>query len=194
MHVHPVPPEQADGIVREIYDEDLRDDGYVSNMTLLFSLNPAAYQAWAALIGTIRGQMDLRRYELVTMAAATALRCRYCVSAHGNRILESDIFDREQLEAITRDFRSAGLPEVEVALMELAEKVALHAYKVTPEEIDRLRSFGLTDVEIFNVVLAAAARCFFSKSLDAMGAEPDAALAATNDLVELVGLGDLSTA
>jgi uncharacterized peroxidase-related enzyme len=191
MHVHPVPPEQAEGIVRAIYGEDLRDDGYVSNMTLLFSLNPAAYQAWAALIGTIRGQMDLRRYELVTMAAATALRCRYCVSAHGNRILESEIFDREQLEAITRDFRSAGLPEMEVAVMELAEKVALHAYKVTPEDIDRLRGFGLTDAEIFNVVLAAAARCFFSKSLDAMGAEPDAALSATNDLVELAGAGQL---
>ncbi len=72
--------------------------------------------------------------------------------------------------------------------MELAEKVALHAYKVTPEDIERLRGFGLTDAEIFNVVLAAAARCFFSKSLDAMGAEPDAALSATNDLVELLPL------
>jgi uncharacterized peroxidase-related enzyme len=187
MHVHPVPPEQAEGMVREIYDEDLRDDGYVSNMTLLFSLNPAAYQAWGALIGTIREQMDLRRYELVTLAAATTLRCRYCVSAHGDRILESEIFGREQLEAITRDFRTAGLPDVEVALMELAEKVALHAYRVTPEDIEQLRGFGLTDAEIFNVVLAAAARCFFSKSLDAMGAEPDAALSATNHLIELIG-------
>lgn len=188
MHVHPVPPEQAQGLVREIYEEDLRDDGYVSNMTLLFSLNPAAYQAWAALIGTIRQQMEFRRYELVTLAAATALRCRYCVSAHGDRILESEIFDRGQLEAITRDFRRAGLPEVEVALMELAEKVALHAYKVTPEDVEQLRRFGLTDTEVFNVVLAAAARCFFSKSLDAMGAEPDAVLSATNDLIELVEL------
>ena len=36
---------------------------------------------------------------------------------------------------------------------------------------------GLSDEEIFDVVLAAAARCFFSKTLDALGVEPDAAYA-----------------
>jgi len=37
-----------------------------------------------------------------------------------------------------------------------------------------LRSLGLTDAELMDVVLAAAARCFFSKTLDALGVEPDA--------------------
>lgn len=193
MHVHPIPPDQADGEVRAIYDDDLREDGYIANMTLLYSLNPAAYRAWGQLLAAIRGQMDFRRYELATLATACALRCRYCVSAHGDRILSSELFDREQLEAITRDFRTAGLPDVDVAIMELAEKVALHAYRVTPEDVERLRGFGLTEAEIFNIVLAAAARCFFSKSLDAMGAEPDEQLADTNALVELIELRPAST-
>jgi hypothetical protein len=33
---------------------------------------------------------------------------------------------------------------------------------------------GLADEEIGDVVFAAAARCFFSKTLDALGVEPDA--------------------
>jgi len=41
--------------------------------------------------------------------------------------------------------------------------------------VERLRGFGLTDDEIFDVVLAAAARCFFSKTLDGLGVQPDAA-------------------
>jgi alkylhydroperoxidase family enzyme len=58
--------------------------------------------------------------------------------------------------------------------MELADKVADDAASVTETDIERLRSFGLTDPEIFDVVAAAAARCFFSKVLDGLGVEPDA--------------------
>ena len=59
--------------------------------------------------------------------------------------------------------------------MELADKVAGDATSVTREDVDRLRTHGLSDAEIVDVVLAAAARCFFSKTLDGLGVEPDAA-------------------
>ena len=38
-----------------------------------------------------------------------------------------------------------------------------------------LRDHGFTDAEIFDIAAAAAARCFFSKLLDALGAEADGA-------------------
>jgi hypothetical protein len=47
---------------------------------------------------------------------------------------------------------------------------------VTDEDIVGLRNCGLSDGEIFDVVLAAAARCF-SKTLDTTGTTPDAAFA-----------------
>ena len=185
MHVHTVPPEDATGLVRKFYDEDLADDGYISNISRLYSLKPEVLAAWRTLIGSIRDTMDLRRYELATLAAAEALRCRYCVAAHAE-VLQSKFYDRPQLEAITRDYRTAGLDPVDVAIMVFAEKVALHAYRVTPEDIDELRGHGLTDTEIFEVALTASARAFFSKSLDSMGAEPDEALASTASLFDLV--------
>jgi alkylhydroperoxidase family enzyme len=88
-------------------------------------------------------------------------------------VLRSQVFNDEQVEAIARDFRTAGLTPAEVAMMEYAQKIALQAYKVTPEDIDRLRAHGLSDETILDVALTAAARCFFSKLLDAVGAEPD---------------------
>jgi uncharacterized peroxidase-related enzyme len=188
MHVHPIAPEQAEGAVKELYDAALAADGYIPNQELLFSLNPAAKGAWRQLVGAIRQRMDARRYELVTLAVAARLRCRYCVSAHAAVVMESDIFDREQVEAITRDYRSAGLEPAEVAMMAFAEKMTVDANRVTPEDVEGLRTHGLTDAEIFDVTLAAAARAFYSKVLQAMDAEPDEALAATNDLVELVEL------
>ena len=48
----------------------------------------------------------------------------------------------------------------------------------TQADVDALRAHGLSDQEVFDVVAAATARCFFAKTLDAVGAQADAAFAA----------------
>ena len=89
-------------------------------------------------------------------------------------MLRSKFFNAEQLEAIVQDYRHAGLEPAEVAMMAYAEKIVLNAYKVTPEDIDGLRLHGFSDTDILDIALTAAARSFYSKVLDAVGAEPDA--------------------
>jgi alkylhydroperoxidase family enzyme len=66
-----------------------------------------------------------------------------------------------------------GLDDTDAAIMEFAAKVAADAASITREDVQRLRDVGLRDDEIVDVVLAAAARGFFSTVLDALGAEPD---------------------
>jgi alkylhydroperoxidase family enzyme len=80
----------------------------------------------------------------------------------------------DELAAIVSDHHDAGLDPVDVAVMDLADKVAQDATSVTQADVDGLRAHGLSDAEIFDVVAAAAARCFFSKVLDGVGAQPDA--------------------
>jgi alkylhydroperoxidase family enzyme len=115
--------------------------------------------------------MDLRRYELATLAAARRLRSSYCCLAHGSVLAERF---GEPVREIALDHRSAGLDEVDVAVMDLAERVADDATSITDGDLQRLRDLGLSDTDVMDVVLAAAARCFFSKTLDALGVQPDA--------------------
>jgi uncharacterized peroxidase-related enzyme len=189
MYVRTIPPDDAQDAVKAMYEAAEASEGYLPNQVRLFSLNPPARAAWRQLVDAINADMDHRRYELATLAAAATVRCRYCVSAHAAVVMESEYFDREQVEAITRDFRSADcLDARDKEVMVFAEKVALDATRVAPEDVEHLRDNGLSDREIFDVTLAAAARVFYSKVLQAMDAEPDEALAATNGLVDLVGL------
>ena len=58
-------------------------------------------------------------------------------------------------------------------MMAYAQQVVPHAYAVTEEDIAELRVHGFADAEILDIALTAAARCFFSRPLDAVGAEPD---------------------
>jgi uncharacterized peroxidase-related enzyme len=148
------------------------DRGPVPNYERAFSLRPEAYAAWRGLVESITATMDPRRYELVSCAAARRLKSSYCLLAHGSRLL-NDHLPAETVLALAADHHAAGLDEVDVAVMDLAEKVAADASAVTADDIDRLRAVGLDDAEILDVVLAASARCFFSKVLDGTGALPD---------------------
>ncbi len=173
-------PDPAEGTeVAALYDEEQESTGYVSNSVRLFAQRPAVLRAWQQLNGAIKESSiqssgDLRRYELATVAAAAKLRSTYCSLAHG-RVLAEQFYDWDTVRSLVLDRGSAGLDEADVALMDLAEKVVADATSVSQADIDRLRSLGLTDDEILDGVLAAAVRCFFSKTLDALGALPDAA-------------------
>jgi uncharacterized peroxidase-related enzyme len=172
--IHTVPAHAATGVLQDLYAGDVTRLGYVANYTQALSLRPEAMLAWRQLIGTIRVAMPLRRYELATIAAASALGGAYCLLAH-SAVLQKEFFTAEQVARIVRDYRQAGLAPDEVAVMAFAEKVARQAHGVTAHDIETLRAHGLADAEILDVALAAAARSFFTKLLDAVGAEPDAA-------------------
>ena len=176
---------EATGRAAELFDEDMKKDGFVWNLTRVMALRPDVVDAWRKLIGTIRADMDLRRYELVTLAAARALRTSYCMFAHA-RILTDQFYPAERVAAIARDPHSAGLSAAEIAMMEFAAKVASDANSVRQQDVDGLKTLGFTEREIMDIALAAAARAFFSKCLDGLGVEPDAAYRAFPDELQAV--------
>jgi alkylhydroperoxidase family enzyme len=141
------------------------------NARRAFDARPDVLAGWVQLNTAIKANMDLRRYELATLAAARRLRSSYCALQHGSLLLEQF---GEPVGEIARDRQAAGLDDIDVAVMDLAEKVVDDATAIDDESLRPLRELGLTEPEIMDVVLAAAARCFFSKTLDALGVRPDA--------------------
>jgi len=145
-----------------------------TNYERAFEERPDVYAAWGELLGAIKANMDLRRYELATFAAAQRVRSSYCSLAHGKILAEQ--FGEPVVE-LARNRPGAGLSEVDLAVMDLAERVAADATAIEDEDRRRLGDLGLTDAEIMDVILAAAVRCFWTKTLDALGVQPDASYA-----------------
>jgi uncharacterized peroxidase-related enzyme len=172
--VSTVAVEKAAGEVRAMYERTQGSLDYVPNYAKVFSHRPDVMAGWSGLLASIRGHLDPRRYELVTLAAARALRSSYCSLAHGSVLLQR-FYSVEQLTAIAADPAVSTLSPAERAMMAFAEKLARDATAVTQGDLRALREHGFTDTEIFDIAATAAARCFFSKLLDALGAEPDAA-------------------
>jgi alkylhydroperoxidase family enzyme len=157
-----------------------------TNFELAFSERPDVLAAWQQLNGAIKSNMDLRRYELATVAAAQRLRSTYCSVAHG-RILVDQL--DEPLHTILTD-PDAELSELDRAIMDFAVQVVDDATAIEEADRDRLRALGLSDAEIMEVVLAATARCFFAKTLDALDVRADASYATMQpELLELLVVG-----
>jgi uncharacterized peroxidase-related enzyme len=149
------------------------DAGPQSNMRSVFAHRPAVFAAWRQLLGAITAEMDERLYELVTLAAAGSLRSSYCSLAHGQVLLERHVSEAELL-TLALDPDAAPLTPVESAAMRFARRVVEDATSVSAADVAELRELGLSDAEIFDIAAAAAVRCFFSKTLDALGVRPDA--------------------
>ena len=165
-------PTNAKGSVRDMYEQFEQHLGFVPNHAKAFSHRPEVQGAWHNLIRTIYSNVDSRRFELATVAAARGLQNTYCMMAHGKALLKQGM-DSPQLESIARDYKTANLPKIDVAIMSYAEKVAKDASTITSDDIQNLRDHGLSDTEIFDIAATVAARSFFATLMDALGVQPD---------------------
>lgn len=155
------------------------EDGAVPNYEKVFGARPEVYARWQALNGAIKENMELRRYELATLGAARRLGSSYCMLAHGSVALGQGLLGPAALKALAADDADAAeeLDAVDRAVVAFAARVADDATSVTQADVDALRALGLSDADVVDVVLTATARCFFSKTLDALGASADAGFA-----------------
>src|SRR5438105_9613861 len=113
-----------------------------TNYERAFEQRPEVYAAWRQLSAAIKAGMDERRYELATLAAARRLRSSYCCLAHGKVLAERF---GEPVREIALDHRAAGLDEVDVAVMDLAERVVDDATSIGEADLQPLRDLGLSD-------------------------------------------------
>jgi uncharacterized peroxidase-related enzyme len=165
--IHTVAEGDATGDVAELYAEDRKTFGFVTEHGKVMAVNADAQRAFETLIRAIQPGLGTRNYRLVTLAAARVLGSQPCLVAHG--LFARRLMTDEQLERVARDHHDADLTEAEVAMMDFAEKVSRDSAAMTDADAQLLRDHGFSDREIVDITLAAAARNYYSRALSALG-------------------------
>lgn len=178
MFIDTVPEESATGVLAEFYQQQRSAWGFLPNFAEAFSTRPEVARAWSLLNKTVRDGMDRRRFEIATIGAARALRSTYCTGAH-SKFLRDECGDELTVIAIAEDPSGDGLDEQDRAVYKFAGRVAADASSIQQHDVDALRELGLTDVDVADIVFAAAARSFFTRVLDGLGAQLDVQTAET---------------
>jgi uncharacterized peroxidase-related enzyme len=176
MFLQTVAEEDATGAISEVYAKEKAGVGFVPEAARCFSTRPDMPALFDTFFDGIKANFSLggREWCLITFVAATHLRSTYCSQVYSHRMLALGE-SKETLLAIQRNFRTAGLSDKDVAMLGYAEKVTVAADRVTQSDIDRLRAFGFSDRNIFDIALCASFRCMLSKMVDATGAVPEPA-------------------
>lgn len=165
----------AEGDVLAMYQRQEDAWGYVPDYAKVFSHRPEVMERWGRMLAAIKRPVDPRRLELVTFAVAHELRHSSCSLAHGHAL--AGIIGKDAVIAIATGKADEVLTGAEVAMLRFARRIARDAAAITAGEVAALkRDHGFSDAEVFDIAAVAASRCFFTKVLDALGSEPDAAL------------------
>jgi len=173
MIVIPPAESNAAGHVAAMYAGDLESDGFVFAHTKAMAINPEAHEAFEALIRAIVPSIGVRNYELATLGAARGIRSQHCLLAHGRKTLRANAMDEDQLRRAAVDYREADLSPADVAVMAYAEKLSTDAASMTDADSQELRDLGFSDRQIVDITLAAAARNYFSRTLQALAVPLD---------------------
>lgn len=167
----------ATGAVAEYFATQRAAWGFLPNYAQCFTTRPEVATAWATLNLAVRDGMERRRYEVATLAAALARRSTYCATAHAT-FLRDVCGDEPTVHAIAAAPDGSTLGDPDRAIFQFATKLARDAAGVQQSDVDALKAAGLDDADVVDVVMAVAARAFFTTILDGLGSRLDPQTAA----------------
>jgi uncharacterized peroxidase-related enzyme len=171
--IRTVPPEQATGVLAEAYAR-LTEFGLpvVPAVFQLSSLRPDFARSLVDLYRSLFGPGALSRSskEAITTYVSTLNQCPYCVGAH-TFFMELHGASEEHVQAARAGDLSVFAADDEDVerFLPLAEKITRHAYKVTDEDVESLRSAGWSDEKILEAVFVVVAFNMINRLVDTLG-------------------------
>ena len=158
------------------FANDLQSEGYVMNLTRLWSWRPEVADAYGDARATLLDDCELTDADVALLVAATAAARSdsYCSLAWGRR-LAKHVGPDAAASVVAGGLD--GLDERARALTTWARQVVVDPNATSPADVQGLRDVGLSDRAIFEATAHIAFRLAFSTVNDALGAAPDAQVA-----------------
>ena len=164
------PPQSAS--VDGLFAGDLESDGYVMNLTRLWSWRPEVVDAFGDARATLLDDCELTEADIAVLVVATAAARSdsYCSLAWGRKLAK--LIGPDAAGSVIAGGLE-GLDERAEALSVWARQVVADPNATSTTDVQTLRDAGLSDRAIFEATAHIAFRLAFSTVNDALGAAPD---------------------
>ncbi len=149
--------------------------GFVPNVFRAYAWRPERFRAWFAHFKSVMDGtpgLSARQREMISVAVSMANGCLYCLAAHGGALREA-LGDPILADRITLDYRRAGLDERRTAIFDFAVEVTERPLDCDSGDLERLKGYGLTEEEVWDVVEIASMYNFTNRMSLACGIIPN---------------------
>ena len=127
--------------------------GFVPNVFLTLAHRPGEFRAFFAYHDALMEKesgLTKGEREMIVVATSGLNRCLYCVVAHGAilRIRQKDPLIADQ---VATNYKKANVTERQRVMLDFAAKVSLEAADIEETDFDRLRGYGFSDEDIWDI-------------------------------------------
>lgn len=150
--------ENASEEVKAIFNEMKSMIGSVPNGMKLWSVNPRALKAqWSGMKSILSlPKEEQKLYTIIRYLASDKNACNYCIGLNAGMLINYYGVTKDELISMQEDPASAPLDERNKALLLFAMKSIKDADSVSEYDINLLKQLGISEEEMFNIVLAAS--------------------------------------
>lgn len=106
--------------------------------------------------------------ELIATYVSTRNDCYFCQTSHGAAAAHHFKGNEQLVLDVKRDYETAAVSDKLKSLLAIAAGVQKGGKSVRPEDVERARALGATDLEIHDTVLIAAAFCMYNRYVDGL--------------------------
>jgi uncharacterized peroxidase-related enzyme len=172
----PVPEEsELSEDLRGLFRKARENLGFVPNVFRAYSFRPERLSAWFnhyRLLHEPTDELSAAEREMIAVVVSMENGCLYCLVAHGAALREA-LGAPVLADRITLDYRRAGLDERLTAILDYAVKITREPLECSPEDLDRLKGFGLSDAACWDIVEIASMYNFTNRMSLACGKIPN---------------------
>jgi uncharacterized peroxidase-related enzyme len=164
--------DDADGRLKEIYDDLIETRGKLAEVHKIQSLNPETIVAHMDLYLKIMfGRSPLKRYqrEMLGVVVSKSNACTYCITHHAEAV---NFYwkDDEKLANFIKDHRTISLSETDRNLCDYAKELTLNPQQFKDNTwVDRLKTLGLNDNAILDATLVIGYFNFVNRIVLSLG-------------------------
>ncbi len=172
----PVPAEdQLPESLRGLFSKAKEKLGFVPNVFRTYSFRPERLSAWFAHYKQLHeptANLSAAEREMIAVAVSMANGCLYCLVSHGAALREA-LGDPIRADRITLDYTRAGLDAKMKAVLDFSVMLTMDPHDCTEDDIRQLKSLGLTQEEVWDVIEIAAMYNFTNRMASATGMIPN---------------------
>jgi len=172
--------DDADGVLKELYERIKGPDNNVDNIMLAHSLRPHSMQGHMTLYKYVlhHPRNTLPKFYLETVGVYVSLlnQCPYCVEHHFaglRRLLADDDRSAAVRQALEAKDPGAAFSGRELAGLKYAEALTTDAAALCASDIEALRSAGFDDGEILELNQVTAYFSYANRTVLGLGINTD---------------------